>query len=404
MKPWTVNILLVVGGILVGILIAEAALRIMGVTYPSFFLYHPYLGASLRPGASGSWLKEGGGYVSINSDGLRDVEHAIAKPPNTLRIAVLGDSYTQAFEVNREEAFWAVMEKELQDCVNLKGRKVEVINFGKSGLGTSEELLVLRRQVWKYSPDIVLLAVCTGNDISDNSPILKQHAYIPYFIYKGDELVLVDEHTRKNYQQYGRLLRIAGGIINRSRVLQVIFKAGTEWYAWNPDGEQVNPGADNGRGSVRAPAGREGNGAATSPLSQYREPDDPIWKEAWRVTEGVLLKMRDEVHAGNARFLVVILSNPAQVHPDPSVRRRAEKRYGVKDLFYPDRRIRKLCEQDGIPVLPLAPRFREHTGKTKVRLHGFEAGTVSGHWNRNGHRLAGETISEWLCAELAGTR
>lgn len=58
--------------------------------------------------------------------------------------------------------------------------------------------------------------------------------------------MLVHEHTRKNYQQYGRLLRIAGGIINRSRVLQVIFKAATEGYAWNPDGEQVYPRADNG--------------------------------------------------------------------------------------------------------------------------------------------------------------
>lgn len=67
-------------------------------------------GYALRPGMEGWFRKEGESYVRINSDGLRDRQHTKAKPENTLRIAVLGDSYAEALQVPMEQAFWAVME------------------------------------------------------------------------------------------------------------------------------------------------------------------------------------------------------------------------------------------------------------------------------------------------------
>ena len=99
------------------------------------------MGSKLRPGIKGHFLKEGGGYVRINSDGLRDREHSLSPPPNTLRIAVLGDSFTEAMQVNREEAFWAVMEKDLQGCGNLRGRQVEVLTLDSL-------VLALPRNYW----------------------------------------------------------------------------------------------------------------------------------------------------------------------------------------------------------------------------------------------------------------
>ena len=144
--------------------LCEAGLRLLGIDYPDFFDYDPVVGSKLRPGIQGYWLKEGGGYVSINSDGLRDREHSLQPPPHTLRIAVLGDSFAEAMQVNREEAFWAVMEKDLQDCPRLRPRRVEVINFGQAGFGTTQELLALRHRVWKYAPEIVLLTA-TGTEM-----------------------------------------------------------------------------------------------------------------------------------------------------------------------------------------------------------------------------------------------
>ena len=57
------------------------------------------------------------------------------------------------------------------------------------GYGTTQELLTLQHEVWKYSPDLVLLAVTTGNDISDNSRRLKRNDET-YHVFPGDRLVL----------------------------------------------------------------------------------------------------------------------------------------------------------------------------------------------------------------------
>jgi hypothetical protein len=61
--------------------------------------------------------------VTTNSVGLRDVEHALSKPPGTYRIVVLGDSLSEAIQVDREKTFWAELQRELEPCPDRKGRK-----------------------------------------------------------------------------------------------------------------------------------------------------------------------------------------------------------------------------------------------------------------------------------------
>jgi hypothetical protein len=344
----------------------------------------------------GYWLKEGGGYVSINSDGLRDREHDLEKPPNTLRIAVLGDSYPAAMQVNREEAFWAIMEKELQSCDNLRGRNIEVINFGKSGFGTTQELLTLHYRAWKYSPDIVLLTFCTGNDLADNSPVLNQRATAPFYVFQGDELVLDDSRTKRAREIHLSVEKNRDWLDDFSiwrrdnlRILQVFQHAQKivqEW--WPPQDTGAEPRV-----------ARQGSETGLS-TAIYREPTTEVWKEAWRVTEGVLLQMRDEIIQQGAQFVVVVITNPGQVHPDVSLRTEFARRLGVDDLFYPDRRVERFCQSHGIPVLLLTPVFQDYSTQHQVFLHGFRNTLGRGHWNQNGHGLAGQVIAKWLCPQI----
>jgi hypothetical protein len=125
-----------------------------------------------------------------------------------------------------------------------------------------------------------------------------------------------------------------------------------------------------------------------------------VWQEAWEVTEALLIRMRDEVAARGAKFFVVVLSTGAQVDPDPVARAASAKGLGVSDLFYPDRRLEKFCQQEGIPVLLLAPAFQAYATAHQVHLHGFKGNIGGGHWNQAGHRLAGEMIAKWLCGQL----
>jgi hypothetical protein len=375
--------LLVAGGLLVGLLLVEAGLRLTGYSHPNLYTTDQHRGVALRPGAEGWWRKEGEAYIRINSDGLRDREHAKQKPPGTLRIAVLGDSYAEALQVPLEKTFWAVMEDRLQQCAALKGQKVEAINFGVSGYGTALELITLRQKVWDYSPDIVLLAVTTGNDITDNSRALKRDEDIPYFFHRDGRLVLDDSYLNS------RTFRVRQSILNRmmrwardySRVAQALFQA---YYAFTQyrlsRQRQATPQAEAGlAGSI------------------YREPTDAAWKDAWQVTEELMVLMRDEVAQKGARFLVVTLSSGIQVNPGSAARQAFKKNTGASDLFYPDKRIKALGEREGFTVLNLAPSLQSYAEQHKVFLHGFGQNQGRGHWNETGHRVAGELIAQKLC-------
>lgn len=393
MKKHLAKILAALAGLIIALALCEAGLWLLGIGYPDFFDHDPHLGSRLRPGIKGYYFREGSGYVSINSDGLRDREHALEPPPNTLRIAVLGDSFAEAMQVNQEEAFWAVMEKDLQACPALKARQAEVINFGQAGFGTAQELLALRHRVWKYSPDVVLLAFFTGNDVADNHPALMQCDYNPYFTFQDGKLVLNDQHTRAKWDQEqknkswgGEFRRWRRDTFRVAQVVQQFQKVVKVWWAqiWRSgEAEAAFPGSEPGL-----------NGTI------YREPVTPVWQEAWKVTEALLLLMRDEVVARGARFNVVVLTNGAQVHPDPSVTAQYLRSLGVRDMFYPDRRLEKFCQRKGIPILLLAPAFQEYAVAHQVYLHGFNSGLGCGHWNQNGHRLAGNLIARWLCGQL----
>ena len=223
-RKFFAKLLLIFFGFLLGAVVAEVALRIAGYSSPEFYIRDEVRGAALRPGAEGWYRKEGEAYVRINSDGLRDHEHAIAKPANTFRIAILGDSYAEALSVSLEEAFWSVMGRKLQDCAALPGKSIEVINFGVSGYGTAQELLTLREKVWKYSPDLVLLAVTTNNDVTDNSRALKKTDDVPYFVYENNQLTLDNSFRTTRAFAFSNSMagKFGSWFLNHSRLAQAV--------------------------------------------------------------------------------------------------------------------------------------------------------------------------------------
>ena len=119
------------------------------------------------------------------------------------------------------------------------------------------------------------------------------------------------------------------------------------------------------------------------------------------MTEDLLRAIAAEVHAHGARLLLATLSNGIQVHPDPKVRQAFTTRFGLADLFYPDRRIEAFAAADGIPYLMLAPGMQAWAEEHGQCVHGFANATPCfGHWNEAGHRLAGEALADKLCRDL----
>jgi lysophospholipase L1-like esterase len=409
-KRLAVKLSLVLLGLCVGLLFAEVALRVVGYTFPTFYTTDEARGYALKPGMQGWYRKEGESYVRVNSDGLRDREHARRKPPNTFRIAILGDSYAEALQVPSESAFWHVLEGRLRACPALGGREVEVINFGVSGYGTTQELITLRERVWDYAPDLVLLAVTTSNDITDNSRALKKTDEVPYFILRDNRLVPDDSFrdSRAFRLRSSALSRLGAWIRDSSRVIQAIHQ--TQYALKNylarrrakhtPQPPQNTPTPPQSPQS-NSPAVANDAAARSDELGAdnlvYSEPPDAVWQDAWRVTEALITEMRDEVQQHGARFVVVTLSNGIQVHPDASAREAFMRRVGASDLFYPDKRIASLGERERIEVFTLAPELQLYAERNRVFLHGFGEGLGNGHWNAEGHRVAGELLTQKLC-------
>lgn len=430
--PLRVRVAVVVASVVVGLFIFEVFLRAVGYTYPVFYQPDEVRGYSLKPGMEGWYRKEGAAFVRINSEGLRDREHSKAKPAGVLRVAVVGDSYAEAFQVEQEKAFWSVLEKRLALRPALAGRQVEVINFGVSGYGTAQELLTLREKVWDYSPDVVLLAVTTNNDVSDNLRALKATDEIPYFVLRDGELTPDNSFrdTRSFRLRDSALNRLGRWLRDHLRFVQAIHEAQaalkSRLAAWRERRAAQQP-AQNGAnsanvvGPANSAAGANGSASGASDANAasqeaapteepgtanmiYREPSDDNWRAAWRVTEKLLATMNAEVRSHGARFYLVTVSNGIQVFPDPQARRSFAQRLGVADLFYPERRLSALGEREGFPVLNLAPALQAYADEHKVFLHGFGPDRGNGHWNEEGHRVAGEMIAEWLCETMNAER
>jgi hypothetical protein len=381
------------------LLVAEAALRIAGVSHPNFYGPDPERGWALRPGAEGWWRKEGNAQVRINSDGLRDEEHPVAKPAGELRIAVLGDSCVEALQVPAEKTFWSLLEKELARCPAVAGdggRRVEALNFGVSGYGTAQELLTLRHRVWKYDPDLVLLAFYSGNDVRNNWRPLELDPARPYLMPRPDGSLALDDSFRETEGYRFRqtaAARLLYWTLDHSRLLQL--------------GKQAKSAADGWVGAWRASRVKERPAGPELGLDDavYAPPADPEWTGAWGATEAILRAARDEAAAHRTSFAVVSLTTGMQVHPDPAVRQAFLKRLGLGTLSYPDERLAGFGQREGIPVLALAPALQRLAEREDAFLHGF-ANTApgEGHWNERGHAAAAVEMAEWVCGRLDGGR
>ena len=389
-RHWYLRLTLVVVSAALALALAELALRASDFSY-YWALYKrpdPARGWGPPPGVEAWQRLEGRALVRINGAGFRDREHATAKPPNTLRIAVLGDSFTEAVQVPLENTFWSLLEQRLHDCAGEPQRPVEVINFGVSGYSTAQELLTLRTRVWAFQPDLVLLAFFAANDIVENSRALDRDPLRPYFVHQDKRLVLDDAYLESDAYRhrdawYGRAV---SRLIEHSRLLQAVYRA-IDLHRVRE--EQGNIGA----GDVSA--------FPVDPRLDVRifsEPTDVDWNQAWTVTEGLLKEMQRDTLSHGAGFLVVTLSLGIQVHPDPEVRARFQEFLGVDDLFYPERRIHALGERENFPVINLAPVMQFAGTFYGLWLHGFANSRLGiGHWNEAGHAMAADQIADTLC-------
>lgn len=97
-----------------------------------------------------------GMHVDTNALGMRGHEPETPKGEDLLRIAAIGDSVTFGFSVAAEEAWPAVLERELSAARG--AHRYEVLNLGVGGYSTRDEALVLAHKALALDPDLVIVA------------------------------------------------------------------------------------------------------------------------------------------------------------------------------------------------------------------------------------------------------
>lgn len=383
MRRFAVPLALIGAACAATVLAFELLLRLIGFSAPIWHQPDRVLGWTLRPGLAAWYSGEGRSFVSVNAAGMRDREHALDKPPGVYRIAVLGDSYAEAKQVAADEAFWARLPAALERCGFAPGRRFEVLNFGVSGWGTAQQYAALESMAMRYQPDLVLLQFTNGNDVRNNSLALEEQKERPFLLLDpGGRLRMDDSFTaspafRKHSSLAYELLR---QLSDHSRVVQLV------------------------REAQRAPLFRSAHADADG-FEQGLErqvlaaPREPLWEQAWQITEALIAKSAEYARRNGAQFLVVTVPYAIQVHPDPAVRAALQAKLGVADLYYPDRRIAQFARRNGIDALALAPAMQPLAERREAWFHGFpETGFGRGHWNAEGHLAAAALIAEHLCA------
>lgn len=378
---------LILLGLFLGLAVTEGTLRLIGFEYENFYEMNPVIGSVLRPGAHGWWREEGQGLVSINSLGMRDIERPIAKPPNTFRVAILGDSYAEALQVNREQGFAVQLESALGRCQFAGKKTIEVLNFGVSGFGTVQELLMYRERAKLFQPDVVLILFLSGNDLAENLPGLRTDEARPYMQLENGVWVTTGalQRSRGFMIRHTWWWRTLVNMAHFSRTLQLLNRVKNRWAQ-----AQLTLDIPNNSLSSSEPGLND---------FIYAPPRTPWANDAWQITEGLLSELVREIRANASEPLLVTATNPIQVTPHHSLRAAHAKMLGVADLLYAERRLEEWSRRSDTRIIPLAPRMQVYAEENQVYLHGFfNTRMDGGHWNAAGHALAAEIVGEKLCS------
>jgi lysophospholipase L1-like esterase len=382
-KIWA-KLLLLVMGLAAGLALSELLLRAAGVAYPLPYAPDRHCGTRLMPGFSGWWQKEGRAHIRINRFGFRHGDRGPEKPPHAMRVAVLGDSFIEAFQVPDEQTLCHVVERELAGCEAICSNVVEVLNFGVSGYGTAQQLQMLQHYVWDYKPDVVVLAFFPGNDLRNNSRDLEPYQVRPFYRLVDGQLVLDDSFLRHpDYlKAHSASVRWKVRLINHSRLLQLVNEIRSQ------------------RAQVAGPA--PGALGAGIDAVAWTEPTEPLLREAWEVTEQLIIAVHQACQRHEVPLLLLVIGCHADLHPDAESGEQMRRELDADDLRYPERRLLELGRQQGFAVLGLAEPMSRYAQQHQQYLHGFpDAHLGAGHWNEAGNRLAGQLTARAICDLLS---
>jgi hypothetical protein len=370
---WLARLIVLAGSLGLGLACLELIARAGGADRPLLWEPHPRLGWWHIPGAARHWVEEGDGWVEINSLGLRDVERTIAKPPGVVRIAVFGDSVTEAVQVNLSETFCQLLERRLRD----RGHRVEVLNFGVNGYSPLQAYLLYNEIGKAFDPDLVLHVVFLDNDIADlHRGLASGDRGAPFLDGASDDWKVDYSAAEASYRDYRR---------------QPIFLV----RRWSATYRAVSAARSAWIQNAYVTAGAASNQGIPKRYLLYEHPQSELWQDAWKRFERVIARFAAEVRADGARYAMVSAPAGQIVHPSawdqllkgyPAMQERQWQRMG------PEHALNDLSVRRGLDLVAPFDAFAERASGAPLFFGGI------GHLTPRGHQVMADFLEESLTA------
>lgn len=389
MKKFLVNLLLFFLSLIVGFIIIEIGFRLI---LPARNL-QPNKGLAradergytiLQPNFDGQMTaKETGEQVHIktNAEGFTGNDYNLEKPAGTIRIALLGDSFLEAMQIDWEKTFAHLLEKKLNENSTTT---FEVMNFGIGGQGTTEELSRYHYYVKKYQPDYVTLFFFP-NDFENNQYYLNDRKK---FIEGGGWESI--KQSEANFKQDRTDLKYK--ILKTFRSVQYLDKLVRQ----NANLEKI--AVEIGLHDVGIMGAPE-DGIHPGFLI-FQNPLPESHKFVYDFTTELIKFFVEQVEKNGSNFLVIYLPQAEQVDEEmwQGVQKDTPGLANYQwDLDQPNHFIGQLASNTQLIFLDLTPAFRQFYQENENKhLYDFRGRYYDGHFNENGHRFVADLLVKYF--------
>jgi hypothetical protein len=310
---------------------------------------------------------EYGGYV-LNGRGQRTREYAPAPAAGADRVVAIGDSFVYG-GVAEADHWCAHLERGLTAA---RAGRVEVLRLGAPGTGPPFYLRMWELEASGLRPGLVVVGLFVGNDFFDE----QGRAEGWRGLVEGAAAVSYSVRLARN------LLHLDAPLVARTR---------------------TTTGGRHATGGFDLPGFAYDDTRPTFSEEAFAEIERDrmtLCRESARLRFGVRLErvmrvLRElKAQAGQANTRLVVMVIPDEYQVDPSVAllaARADRR-GLEqfDLDRPQRELARALAAQGIESVDLLPAFREQGARERLYV------PRDTHWNRAGHRLAGERLLAYL--------
>lgn len=368
--------------------------------------------------------------LRTNSRGFVGPETPLAKAPDEFRIVVLGDSYTAGGQVPYEQNYTALLE----GLLHTDGfTNVRVINAGIGGCGTACQAGVLRENVAWMQPDLVVVSVFVGNNITENVFAVRggyrdapEH---PKGVTWGPAAAeMLDEsgtwfprnglpaadvpppwdpsqglpqpvgNSPLGTPPYGPPSTAAatGSPIGVARALAHAAWDGARTHSLllgHVFGEPVDPSVTTAPGASPPSKELKRLNLSSFEWTILRNPPRTYWLDvAWPLFGSYLDDIRSTATSVGAPTALMVIPQMAQFDDEMRARTMADFRFSDNEVDWdrPQQEVHTYADQLGLPVLDLLPTFRGRADRADLYLR------QDTHFSALGHQVTAQQLEQFV--------